>query len=89
MTLSTIRLPLVAAVTTLAPIAANAQQLPPRYDIPAVRTAISACNADVAKYCPTVVPGGGRIIRCLAANRDQITPFCRDSILAARSALGQ
>jgi hypothetical protein len=64
------------------------QGLPPEANLPAVKAAQSACNADIAKFCPTVQPGGGRIVRCLVANAPQLTPACRTGMLAARSAVG-
>ena len=36
-----------------------------------------ACQADFAKYCPGVMPGGGRIIECLSKHVDQLTPACQ------------
>jgi len=37
----------------------------------------AACMADFQKYCPGVVPGGGRIIECLAKQLDKLTPECK------------
>ena len=37
---------------------------------------------------PAVQPGGGRIVRCLAANQDKISTDCRDGMMKARAALG-
>jgi hypothetical protein len=53
-----------------------------------VQAAHAACAGDIAKFCPTVQPGGGRIVRCLVANGPQLTPACRSGMLAARSAVG-
>lgn len=72
---------------------ATAQQLPAglpaQANLPAARAAMSACNGDVQKFCPMVQPGGGRIVRCLAANEDKISQSCRDGMLKARAALGK
>lgn len=76
-------LPFASAVATLA------QSLPPQYDVPAVRTAIAACGADAKKFCAGVVPGEGRIIRCLMAQQSALSPACRDSIAEAKTALGR
>jgi hypothetical protein len=62
--------------------------IPPEYNIPAVRAAREACIADINRLCPDVVPGGGRIIRCLAAQRDQMSPGCKTAVQVARAALG-
>jgi len=43
----------------------------------------SACMGDYEKYCKGVVPGGGRIIACLAKESDKITPACKKVLAAA------
>jgi hypothetical protein len=46
-----------------------------------------ACQPDARRYCPEVLPGGGRILSCLAGNRDRLTYDCRDALLHARDVL--
>jgi hypothetical protein len=36
----------------------------------------SACGKDIKKYCKTVTPGEGRIIYCMQAHEDKISPGC-------------
>jgi hypothetical protein len=36
----------------------------------------SACASDVKKYCKDVTPGEGRIIYCMEAHEDKISPKC-------------
>lgn len=67
--------------------AAEAQTLPPEASNPAVKTAVSACMADAQRLCSGIVPGGGRIVRCLASKQAELTPPCRDSMLKAKAAL--
>ena len=43
-----------------------------------------ACMGDYEKYCKGVVPGGGRIIACLAKESDKITPACRKVLADAQ-----
>jgi hypothetical protein len=48
--------------------------------------AAPSCKADVAKFCPQVQPGGGRIAQCLKQNKAQLSPSCQERIkmVAAR-----
>ena len=47
---------------------------------PAARAAVSACSDDRFRLCGGIVPGGGRILRCLAANADRVSAECRSAI---------
>lgn len=38
---------------------------------------ITACRADYFAFCAGVIPGGGRIIRCLSENAAALQPECR------------
>jgi hypothetical protein len=42
-----------------------------------------ACTGDFQKFCKGTVPGGGRIIACLAKQSDQLTPACKKVLAAA------
>ncbi|MDE5464740.1 MULTISPECIES: cysteine rich repeat-containing protein [unclassified Bradyrhizobium] len=35
-----------------------------------------ACGPDIKQYCKTVTPGQGRVIYCLQAHEDKISPKC-------------
>lgn len=35
-----------------------------------------ACQSDFTKYCPGVKPGGGRVLACLAKQKDKLSPDC-------------
>lgn len=55
----------------------------------AVLTAVSAradimsdCRVDYLRLCSGTMPGDGRIARCLAAKRDQLSPACGRSLSA-------
>jgi hypothetical protein len=37
-----------------------------------------ACAPDIGKFCADVVPGGGRLIKCLAPHFDELTPACKE-----------
>ena len=36
----------------------------------------TACAKDIKKYCKTVTPGEGRMIYCMQAHEDKISPQC-------------
>jgi hypothetical protein len=40
----------------------------------------AACQADVAKLCPGIQPGGGRIMGCLKQNEAQLSASCKEAI---------
>jgi Cysteine rich repeat len=39
-----------------------------------------ACRADAEKLCAGVEHGGGRILNCLAAQKDKLSDDCRKSV---------
>jgi len=43
-----------------------------------------ACMGDYQKYCKSVMPGGGRIIACLAKESDKLAPACKKVLEAAQ-----
>src|SRR5436189_4384491 len=36
----------------------------------------SSCGEDIKKYCSTVTPGEGRVLYCMQAHEDKISPKC-------------
>jgi hypothetical protein len=36
----------------------------------------TSCGGDIKKYCRTVTPGEGRILHCMQAHEDKISPGC-------------
>jgi hypothetical protein len=55
----------------------------------AIQRAWAACADDARRYCSTVVPGGGRIVACLAGNKDRLGPQCRDVIRHVEALFGR
>jgi Cysteine rich repeat len=51
----------------------------------------SACAKDIKKYCKTVTPGEGRLIYCMQAHEDKISPQCtfelEDLLTSAQNSL--
>ena len=50
------------------PTAVNAQSI------------FASCEADIAKFCPAVTLGHGRLAACLYAHEDQVSPSCDAAI---------
>jgi hypothetical protein len=46
-----------------------------------------ACGGDVQVNCPGVRPGGGQVLACLAANRSNLSPRCRQMLATARQSM--
>jgi hypothetical protein len=52
----------------------------------------TSCVGDIKKYCKTVTPGEGRILYCMQAHEDKISPGCAfvltDVALQAQTTVG-
>jgi hypothetical protein len=46
------------------------------------KAAREACTPDYRKYCAGVMPGGGRVKKCLTENLDKLAPECRAAVVA-------
>jgi hypothetical protein len=44
----------------------------------------AACKGDYNKFCKGTMPGGGRIIACLARQNDRLTDACKKVVAAAQ-----
>ena len=47
------------------------------------------CKEDVARLCPGVQPGGGRIIGCLKAHKEEVSIGCGKALQAMKAKMGQ
>jgi hypothetical protein len=44
-----------------------------------------ACQADKDQFCKDILPGNGRIARCMKEHQDQLSPVCRDTLKKMRA----
>jgi len=44
-----------------------------------------ACKADIAKLCPDVQPGGGRVMQCFKAHKDELSDGCKSALAEMRA----
>jgi hypothetical protein len=68
-----VKLTLIKALALTAAIAGTAQVQAQTMDRASM---MAACRMDYFRHCPTVMPGGGRIMACLNEVIDQISPGC-------------
>jgi hypothetical protein len=41
-----------------------------------IQTLENSCGEDIKKFCSTVTPGEGRVVYCMKAHEDKISPKC-------------
>jgi Cysteine rich repeat len=51
--------------------------------------AMKYCKADFERLCPGVQPGGGRIIGCLKAHKEEISIGCGKALQAMKGRMGK
>ncbi len=51
--------------------------------------AMKYCKADFERLCPGVQPGGGRVIACLKAHKEEISIGCGKALQAMKAKMGQ
>lgn len=47
--------------------------------------AAGTCSADVARLCPDITPGGGRIAACMKQRESQLSERCRAAFLETQA----
>lgn len=51
-----------------------------KYADQARSTSAGACKVDVGEHCRWVIPGGGRILKCLFKHEDKLSDSCRKAL---------
>jgi hypothetical protein len=73
----------VVSALTLGTLVAAASSAPAQQ-----AEAMKYCKADVARLCPGVQMGGGRIIACLKAHKEEVSIGCGKAIQAMKGKMG-
>lgn len=71
-----IRLAFAAAVALAAVSAATAQEFSTEQR--------AACKSDYDQFCKGTMPGGGRVLACLAKNNDKLSGACKKVVAEAK-----
>jgi hypothetical protein len=50
---------------------------------------LSYCKADVARLCPGIAPGGGRLIGCLKQHENEVSVGCAKALKAVKTKMGK
>ena len=51
--------------------------------------AMALCKEDVARLCPGVQPGGGRIVGCLKQHKMEMSVGCAKALQAMKAKMGK
>ena len=51
--------------------------------------ALKYCKEDVARLCPGVAPGGGKIIGCLKQHENEVSIGCGKELKAIKAKMGK
>jgi hypothetical protein len=71
-----IRLAFAAAIALAAVSAASAQEFSAEQR--------AACKSDYDSFCKGTMPGGGRVLACLAKNNDKLSAACKKVVAEAK-----
>jgi hypothetical protein len=55
----------------------------------ATAQALKFCKEDVARLCPGVAPGGGKIIECLKQHENEVSIGCGKELKAIKAKMGK
>jgi hypothetical protein len=50
---------------------------------------LAYCKADVARLCPGISPGGGKLIGCLKQHENEVSVGCAKALKAIKTKMGK
>jgi hypothetical protein len=74
----------IGATASWSTIASAQTQVPQEMRSKAMSLA-QVCRTDYERHCHDVQPGGGRVLGCLSASAEKLSPACRDALPDARA----
>lgn len=77
---------LAVAMVCRAALAQDAEGVAPQAHA-AVTDVKAACKDDIAKLCPKVKPGAGRLAACLSGAREKVSEGCKAAVEASAAAV--
>ena len=75
---------MIGATSSWGTIAFAQTQVPEEMRSKAMSLA-QVCRTDYERHCHDVQPGGGRILGCLSANAEKLSPACQNALPDARA----
>jgi hypothetical protein len=55
----------------------------------AAEPSFAYCREDIARLCPGVAPGGGRILGCLKQHKNEVSIGCAKEVKAIKAKMGK
>jgi hypothetical protein len=47
------------------------------------------CKSDIARLCPGISPGGGKLVACLKQHENEVSVGCAKALKAAKTKMGK
>ena len=69
-------LPLVVSISSIAHAQTDVMNAIAERLAAGIQKLETSCGEDIKKFCSTVTPGDGRILYCMQAHEDKISPAC-------------
>ena len=80
-----IRQPIAASLLLLAVLSLPGTTLTAK----AAEPSFVYCKEDIARLCPGVAPGGGRILGCLKQHENEVSIGCAKEVKALKAKMGK
>jgi Cysteine rich repeat len=80
---------MLARQLAVAGLLSFAMLAPPGSAISATADALTYCKSDMARLCPGVQPGGGRIMACLKAHKMEMSVGCAKALQKMKAQMGK